>query len=271
MKFVISLFIITNILFKLNIFIKNSMTKILLPPYYLETNNIRRISNSLTMVDYLHSLGHTPIIPCFASFVDSFESAKILSRKYIDLAEGIIFMGGSDINPKFYNQVNYYAHGCIDFRDYFEITLLKESLSKKIPIMGICRGFQLINIVLGGSLHQHLKVPEFQKHDFGSSEDYVSHSNFGSTKTHHLVKLNKNGIIAKNLKITELETNSYHHQGIDKLGNNLQIEGQTEDGLIEAFSNEEKKILATQWHPENDFNNKNYKNIINLWLKFLIK
>ena len=150
--------------------------------------------------------------------------------------DGLILCGGNDINPAYYGEE---LAGAVDIdnkRDEDEFAIAKEFIKVGKPIMGICRGYQLINILLGGSLHQHLDTTD--KHRAGNGDDAV-----------HLVIAEKGSIVEK-LYGTKFATNSYHHQAVKQLGKNLIITARAEDGTVEAFEHESLPIFGVQWHPE---------------------
>ena len=150
--------------------------------------------------------------------------------------DGLILCGGNDINPAYYGEE---IAGSVDIdyqRDEAEIAIAKEFIKAGKPIMGICRGYQLINILLGGSLHKHLDTND--KHRAGNGDDAI-----------HLVIAEKGSIIEK-LYGEKFAVNSYHHQAVKQLGKHLRITARAEDGTVEAFEHESLPIFGVQWHPE---------------------
>jgi putative glutamine amidotransferase len=134
-------------------------------------------------------------------------------------------------------------------RDTTNLALLKKAIKLKIPVLGICRGFQEMNVALGGTLHQQVfELDGMLEH----REDKSLSINEQYSLSHQLI-LSENGILAS-LSGGELikQINSLHGQGIDKLANALKVEGTAPDGLIEAFSlaNNASYYLGLQWHPE---------------------
>lgn len=150
--------------------------------------------------------------------------------------DGLILCGGSDIEPKYYNQE---INGSVDIdskRDKLEFSLLKAYIEAGKPVMGICRGFQLINVYFGGSLYQHM--PETDLHRSGVDR-YA---------THNVVSV-ENSFISE-LYTTTFAVNSAHHQAIDRLGDGLQASAYWNDKYIEAFEHRSLPIIGVQWHPE---------------------
>lgn len=159
--------------------------------------------------------------------------------------DGIIFTGGPDISPIKYGQ--YLKKGVrliVSERDDFELKLLDKSLKENIPILGICRGFQLINVYFGGTLHQDIEASNITK---------AEHVGMAIPKYDycHKVSLNNESILSDIFKKKELMVNSYHHQAIDKIGEALIETAFSEDGIIEGFEHRDYPVLfGVQWHPE---------------------
>ncbi len=164
--------------------------------------------------------------------------------KYIDMIDYLVLSGGQDISPKLYNEEFLPEVEVPDLkRDSFDMLLIKYAIKKKIPILGICRGMQIINVYFGGTLYQDLRYNEniFLKHIQGLDSP--------STPVHK-IKLQKGSFLGDNFG-DELWVNSYHHQGIKELGEGLIISACSNDGLIEGIENKDGSfILGVQWHPE---------------------
>jgi putative glutamine amidotransferase len=160
--------------------------------------------------------------------------------------DGIIFTGGGDVHPARYgNQPHTLVNSVDEDRDRVEIALFRAAYDRRMPFLGICRGLQLVNVALGGSLYEDLLAqnPQSIKHDFFSDQapDYLAHPVTVEQDTH----------LAGILGATRLEVNSLHHQGIRHLAGRLQAIAHAPDGLIEAVQvNEYPFGLAVQWHPE---------------------
>lgn len=170
--------------------------------------------------------------------------------KFLDQMDGFVFQGGSDLCPETYGDdyLNRERWPGDAERDQYELKIADYAFKNKKPILGICRGAQLLNVYFGGKLYQDLQTELKQalKHRDASEYDKVYHSiEFIQGKL--LDKIYQNEKNARNV-------NSVHHQGIKVLGNNLVIEAiSPKDQLIEAFSYqnpEENYVLAVQWHPE---------------------
>jgi putative glutamine amidotransferase len=165
----------------------------------------------------------------------------------LDLIDGLVLAGGADIDPAFYGHA---AHsetvGVVPERDAFEIALVRGAIERDLPVLGICRGMQLINVALGGTLHQHL--PESHGHD---THRRVVGSFDGAD---HDVDLIEGTLAARAAGERHHATKSHHHQGVDRLGDGLIATGTSAvDGLIEAIELPRSTfVLGVQWHPEAD-------------------
>lgn len=150
--------------------------------------------------------------------------------------DGLILCGGNDIDPKYYNEE---MNGSVDIdevRDQREFALLKAYLEAGKPILGICRGHQIINVFFGGSLCQHL--PETSLHRSGTGAEII-----------HDVSAVENSVL-RELYGATFSVNSIHHQAIDKLGNDLRPTAYWNNKYIEAFAHEWLPVFGVQWHPE---------------------
>ena len=152
----------------------------------------------------------------------------------------LLIPGGPDINPALYGQELHPETQFDQVRDIFEKKAIRIALEKEIPLLGVCRGSQIINAVLGGTLTQHL--PEW-------SMKVQHRPEVGPEMYSHIVTTE--GWV-KDLIGSEIQVNSWHHQGIEKLAPGLEPLAWSSDGLIEAYqsTNELPPIFAVQWHPE---------------------
>jgi putative glutamine amidotransferase len=165
----------------------------------------------------------------------------------LDRVDGLVLSGGHDMDPASYGAAPHEATNNVDrLRDAFEIALTRRAVQRNMPVLGICRGIQVLNVAFGGTLHQHL--PDRVGH-----EDHrrVPGSFDGAD---HDVRLTPGSLAA--LAAGELlhATKSHHHQGVDRIGEGLVITGtSTMDGLTEAIELPERRfVLGVQWHPEAD-------------------
>ena len=158
--------------------------------------------------------------------------------------DGILFSGGGDLNPLTYGDTDdEYALGIDNERDRREFDLLRLAMDNKIPFLGICRGLQLVNVGLGGSLYRDLTRLQSSgvPHDWHPSRKYLAHS----------ISVESNSLLYQFGFETNHFVNSLHHQGIRVIGKNLAPIAHASDGLIEAIQVTGHPFgLAVQWHPE---------------------
>jgi putative glutamine amidotransferase len=165
----------------------------------------------------------------------------------LDLIDGLMLIGGADIDPGSYGEE---AHpetvDTVPERDAFEIALTRAAIGRDIPVLGICRGMQLINVARGGTLHQH--VPE----RYGHHEHRRVVGSFDGAD--HDVLLAEGSLAARAAGELTHATKSHHHQGVQRLGDGLVVSGRsTLDELPEAIELPDRRfVLGVQWHPEAD-------------------
>jgi putative glutamine amidotransferase len=165
----------------------------------------------------------------------------------LDIIDGLILAGGADIDPATYGQAPHAAtRGTVPERDTFELALVRRALERDIPLLGICRGMQLMNIATGGTLLQHL--PE----SHGHHEHRRNPGTFDGAD--HDVRLQDGSLAARAAGELVHATKSHHHQGVDRIGEGFEVTGWSViDGLPEAFEAPEHRFaLGVQWHPEAD-------------------
>ena len=189
------------------------------------------------MIDWLGAAGVIPVTlpaPADASY------DEIVAR-----IDGLVLQGGVDIAPTRYGEQPRHPDWATDpERDAYEIGLLDSALRTNKPVLAICRGHQLLNVALGGSLHQDIAtdVPESLEHR--NAERYEAN--------HHDVELVSQGRLHTMYGHTSGRINSVHHQAIRDLGAGLRVEARSADGIIEAVSMDspDNWVLGLQWHPE---------------------
>ena len=157
--------------------------------------------------------------------------------------DGLIITGGKDVDPARYGQA---AHPTTDEprrdRDAWEDALLRAAIDEQLPFLGICRGAQMLNVALGGTLHQHLP-------DIVGSTRYNAGGGVFSVNE---VELGDEGVLPQLLEMTpKLRVKSYHHQAIDELAPGLTVTARSDDGTIQAVEVDDVPFgIAVQWHPE---------------------
>lgn len=162
---------------------------------------------------------------------------------WLAVLDGVVLCGGGDIHPQHYGAGAHASLYGIDAdRDATELALARIVLACRLPTLAICRGMQLINVLLGGSLHQHLP-------DLGSTDP--PHRGDGGTAVVHAVQLAAESSLDKLLDGSRVDVMSLHHQAIDRLGRGLQAIAWGDDGVIEAVAlRGNDDLIAVQWHPE---------------------
>lgn len=167
------------------------------------------------------------------------------AREMIRDADGVIFAGGMDFDPSLYGSNHYdLVEEYFPDDDRDDLKLLSLAIEENKPILGICRGMQLINIYYGGSLYEDIPT---------QVGDYVSHRGDENTFSYHNISFNENSTIYDKLGgETTRNVNSMHHEGIKTLADGLMITAQSDDGIIEAIENPyyNSFMMGVQWHPE---------------------
>lgn len=173
-----------------------------------------------------------------------------LAEMYVSNLDGIIFTGGQDVNPLLYGkEPTPHLQEMYPIRDTWEQALFHAATQKNIPILAVCRGFQLVNILLGGTIYQDIEEYPISGHHA------VQHSQTGNRMIypHHSIVI-KPGTISHQLFDSEkIHVNSWHHQVIAELAPTLEATAWAADGVIEAFETNSKsnyQIFGVQWHPE---------------------
>jgi gamma-glutamyl-gamma-aminobutyrate hydrolase PuuD len=161
----------------------------------------------------------------------------------LDALDGIVFSGGSDIDPETYGEA---AHpetfGIHRERDDAELALLTRALERDMPVLGICRGSQVLNVALGGDLHQHLpEVVGHEEHKHNPPGVFAEHD----------VTIEPESKLAEIFDAGTTDVKSHHHQGFKTLGDGLVEAARAEDGSIEAVEDPSHRFaLGVLWHPE---------------------
>lgn len=174
----------------------------------------------------------------YEQFLNSINISHITSLSIGDLAScnAFLFPGGGDINPEFFGECNRGAANIDTELDILQLKAFHYAYEQKLPILGICKGMQLINIALGGTLVQHLTTADIHTHP--------QHDLYHSTLISPYSSLH--ALYGDNIVV-----NSNHHQAIDKLGTHLRaVQWCTEDKCIEAIEHTRHPIWGVQWHPE---------------------
>ena len=167
--------------------------------------------------------------------------------RLLDLLDGLLLAGGADMDPASYGQAPHpQTVGAVPERDAFELALAGRAMERDLPFLGVCRGMQIMNVARGGTLNQHL--PD----DLGHEDHRRSLGSFDNAD--HDVRLAPGSLAARAGRAERHGTKSHHHQGVDVIGEGLEVTGwATLDELPEALEIPANRFtLGVQWHPEAD-------------------
>lgn len=191
----------------------------------------------ITYSKAIENAGGVPIVLPYTENEETLDS-------YVEMADGILFSGGCDVEPKRFGEETKESCGVIQKnRDALEFAVFKRAFEKKKPIMGICRGAQVINVALGGSLYQDIptEIPS----------DIPHRQSQPRTEPSHEVKILSDTPLMELIGKERMTANSFHHQAIKALGDGLEVMALADDGIIEAvYHTGDSYVIAYQWHPE---------------------
>jgi putative glutamine amidotransferase len=164
----------------------------------------------------------------------------------IDRVDGLILSGGGDVVPSSYGGPEHHTvYGLEPTRDAFEFALAREAMTRRLPTLAICRGAQVLNVALGGTLHV-----DIQHEIHGANDHFLSGDSVYETPVE--VTLDPNSKLAGVCGATLAGVNSIHHQSVKEPGDGLRAVAMSNDGVIEALEHQDADwpLLAVQWHPE---------------------
>ncbi|WP_296397956.1 gamma-glutamyl-gamma-aminobutyrate hydrolase family protein [Acidaminococcus timonensis] len=190
--------------------------------------------------DYIRSVNEAGGVAILVPFTEDEEATKeIMSR-----VDGLVLSGGHDVYPLLYGEEPCRQIGPVwPARDKFDLLLLKEAERRGIPVMGICRGCQIINVGHGGTLYQDLSLDK---------DSYVKHSqNQDPATPTHTIEIQEGSRAAQILGRTEWVTNTHHHQTVHKVGQGLVVTARAKDGTVEILEGTGTHyLMGYQFHPE---------------------
>lgn len=209
-------------------------------PIIAVTPSVDLDGNTSILRAYITSIedaGATPVLLPYTKNIGTLIS-------FIDLCDGICLTGGIDIDPKrYFEEKMSWCNDTQDNRDVFDLSVFALAIQKNKPIIGICRGAQLINVALEGTLYQDIKAQTNTSILHTQTEPKFEHS--------HEVKIVENTPLFELLGKDRIRINSFHHQAIKTLGEGLRVMALADDGIIEAIYLPNYPYLrAYQWHPE---------------------
>lgn len=176
--------------------------------------------------------------------------SEVLDRLY-GMCDGLVFAGGGDIDPAYFGERRHPKLGEIEvLRDEVELPLARRALAEELPLLGICRGIQLLNVAMGGTLYQDIgsELPDALNHRESSAHPvrgYLAHP----------IRITPDSWLAGQLGVSEVAVNTHHHQSIDAVAPGLRVVGYAPDGIVEAVEGTGASfIAAVQCHPEDLWN-----------------
>jgi putative glutamine amidotransferase len=171
------------------------------------------------------------------------ELSKSEADVVLDSFDGLLLIGGGDLDPETYGrQREEEVYGVVARRDGFELPLARAAIARTMPTLAVCRGHQVLNVALGGTLEQHLDPADVPHGVPGVAGGSITHS----------VRIQDGSRLATALGTTGADVSSQHHQAVDKLGADLDAVAWAEDGVIEGIelTLPDQWVLGVQWHPE---------------------
>lgn len=158
--------------------------------------------------------------------------------------DGLLISGGDDVDPTSYGAENTDSKNAFPEVDRFEIAVARTAREQAKPVLAICRGLQLLNVALGGNLIQEVTSE-------GGVHEPVTRDHEAMQARRHVVRFEEGSVLARMYRASEAKVNTLHHQGLDRIADDLIVEGRSDDGLIEAARySGDWWALGVQWHPE---------------------
>ncbi|MBU1566349.1 MAG: gamma-glutamyl-gamma-aminobutyrate hydrolase family protein [Proteobacteria bacterium] len=195
----------------------------------------------MSNLDYSRSVHEVGGIPVALPTLNEPQAAEELVQRL----DGLVLAGGEDLAPALFQQEVQPGLGLVvERRDQYEWALLQAALAKGIPVLGICRGFQLLNVYFGGTLYQDLAA-------YYSTEVPHHSAHLGREALVHEVWLSEGTFLRQCYGVETLWVNSLHHQGVEKLADELVPTALSREGLVEGFQHSTARyVFGVQWHPE---------------------
>jgi putative glutamine amidotransferase len=192
---------------------------------------------------YVRGVEESGGIPILLPTVDPSLAPRILDR-----IDGLILAGGEDVHPRLYGEEPVVEIDAVDERrDHFEIALVRAARERDLPTFGVCRGIQVMNVALGGTLYQDIPSATGSRtsHTQKSVEDCLWHR----------IEVERGSLLSRLVGEGEVSTNSFHHQALKSIGAGLRVVAKSlSDGLVEGVEDPSRRwFLGVQWHPEISF------------------
>jgi putative glutamine amidotransferase len=202
-----------------------------------EESGVDRIQLNRSYIYSVEAAGGIPVVLPVSSRIDG--TADVLER-----VDGVLLTGGIDIDPSFFGEEPHPKIGSIDLDwDNHDIAVARHCLSAKIPVLGICRGCQVLNVAAGGSLYQDISslVPKAIKHTLKAPRWQPCHN----------ISIQKGSVLEGVLGVSILSVNSFHHQSVARPGSGFSVSAWAVDGVVEGIeSSAHPFAVGVQWHPE---------------------
>lgn len=204
--------------------------------------------STATPLSYAQSIYHAGGWPLLLPNLPAADEAEAI----LAMLDGLVLSGGGDVDPACWGEAPHPALGVVDtVRDAFEMALVRAALRRDLPVLGICRGMQVMAVAGGGSLWQHLpaQIPGALAHMQAAPRDQASHA--VSLAAHSLLAEIVNTEQGARDAILTIDVNSFHHQAVNSCGKLFAAIAWSPDGVIEGLAAPESRFaLGVQWHPE---------------------
>ncbi|HEV7839248.1 MAG TPA: gamma-glutamyl-gamma-aminobutyrate hydrolase family protein [Gemmatimonadaceae bacterium] len=190
---------------------------------------------------YVNALEGAGLIPLIIPPLSNADSAGAI----LDSVAGLVLTGGGDIDPASYGEKRHEKVRSVNVeRDTTEIALVAEAKTRRTPVLAICRGIQILNVALGGTLVQDIpsQIGNTIAHDEDTPRDQRSHE----------ISIDSGSLIARAVGTTRCTVNSFHHQSVKDVSEGMRVTATSPDGVIEGMESTDDDwwVLAVQWHPE---------------------
>jgi putative glutamine amidotransferase len=208
--------------------------------------------------DYVYAVQEAGGIPVLIPQFKNFDDAKVL----LDRLDGVLVSGGHDVGAENYGAFpKPYAGMVVAMRDAQDIAVTKYmTFERDKPVLGICRGIQIMNVAFGGTLYQDLEKEGGFEHHFGDK--------YPRNTPWHSVSFEKNSLMASIYGADKIMVNSFHHQGVKTAGKDVRITALSSDGVSEAIELQGHKfVVGVQWHPEMMFDSQEQKKLLRFFVK----
>ena len=204
---------------------------------------VERASINAAYLNALQAAGAVPII-----LTPPFDVHTV--RQLVDTVEAVVLTGGGDVDPARYGEARHeLTDGVSEERDALELATIELALERELPVLAICRGLQILNVALGGSLHQD--IPSEFATDINHAQT-SGDSPYQRCDVTHGVAVEEGCRLAGLLGSSSIQVNSMHHQSTNRVGRDLKAVAWAPDGVVEGLELEDAKrwVVAVQWHPE---------------------